>query len=55
MKQWKVSFMHIEKINNANISRQIDTAVTAATHYDAQKIVYAQYGRNIRNLIIREM
>lgn len=55
MKQWKVSFMYIEKINNANNARTINTVVTAETHYKAQEIVYAQFGRDIRNLTIREM
>ena len=55
MKQWKVSFAYTERINNANISRQVDTAVMAATRYDAEKLIYAQYGRNIRIITIREM
>ena len=55
MKQWKVTFMYIEKTNGANIARTITTSVTAATFYEAQKVVYAQYGRDLRNLSITEM
>lgn len=55
MRQWEVSFMYNEKVNGTNVTRYIKTAVTAPGLYQAQQIVYAQYGRNLVNLSIREM